>query len=131
MPESNTHRLLAMDGRGWAIVHLADGNILLDLGIVGLICTPADFITLAHMITAGVGSYATGDIIACAGPRRVLCAGSSHILMLFFDQTMLRLFVSEIPTLAAMCRKAVATLGPVTPEPPCQSTPFRSLYLSN
>ncbi len=131
MPESRTHRLLAMDGRGWAIVHLADGNILLDLGTVGLICTPADFTTLAHMIAAGLGSYATGDIIACAGPRRVLYAGSYHVLMLLFDQTMLRLFASEMPTLAAMCRKAVATLGPITPEPPCQPTLPMSQYLPN
>ncbi len=131
MPENQTHRLLAMDGHNRAIVHLADGNILLDLGTVGLICTPADFTTLAHMIVAGSGSYATGDIIACAGSRRVLYAGSYHIIILLFDQTMLRLFTSEIPTLAAMCRKAVATLGPVIPEPPCQPTLPISRYLPN
>lgn len=116
MAEVKHHHVLAMDGRGWSVFHLADGNIMLDLSMVCLICCRADFTTLTRMIAAGLSIYTTGDIIACAGPRRVFYACEHNVLVLLFDQTILRLFAAELPMLASLCHKAVATLGPVPAE---------------
>lgn len=126
---TNSNRVLAMDGRGWSVVGLDDGNVMLDLGAVCLVCTPADFVILARMIAAGLSVYTTGDIIACAGPGRVFCACEHNVLVLLFDQTILRLFPSEVPILAALCRKAVETVGPV--EVPAQATASRATVLLN
>lgn len=111
------HRVLAMDGRTWSVVSLEDGNVLLDLASVGLVCSPADFAILTRMISAGTSIYTTGDIIACAGPRRVCWACSHNVVVLLFDQTMLRLFTTELPPLCHMCQQALDTLGPVDAEP--------------
>jgi|GEM_PF-5999669 len=113
MAKTQEQRLLAMDGRGWAILRLEDGNILLDLGAVCLICTHADFVGLTNLLAAGLSPYNLGDIIAYAGPRRVFFACKQHVLVLLFDQTILCLFPAQLPILVAMCRKAVTTLGPV------------------
>ncbi len=113
MAKTQEQRLLAMDGRGWAILRLEDGNILLDLGAVCLICTHADFVGLTNLLAAGLSPYNLGDIIAYAGPRRVFFACKQHVLVLLFDQTILCLFPAQLPILVAMCRKAMTTLGPV------------------
>lgn len=116
MVDMNNHRVLAADGRGWSVVHLNSGYIMLDLGAVCLTCVQADFVKLTRMIAAGLSIYTTGDIIACAGPRRVFCACEHNVLVLLFDQTIVRLLASELPALAGLCHKAVETLGPLPEE---------------
>ena len=111
--DASRPRILATNQKGWCILQHPDGRLQLDFGSVGLVLPQPHFFALERLVKSALRGYqqmSNGKLAEEGTTRSVYACQHHKILIVVFDQTMLRFCPADFYSLAQLCLEVAQTL---------------------
>jgi hypothetical protein len=106
------YAVLAQNRRNWRIVQLGDRQIQLDFGPFALALPSAAFQRVHGLIEAALRAPGIPGCVAHTGTEGSIWFDATHgVLLVVYQNTVIRLTPHELLALAVLCREAGAALA--------------------
>ena len=115
MINKNSPQLIASNENGWCIFRYGDDKLQLDFGLMGFLLNRHQLGDLEKLLITALKAYCNVNhgTLAADGVNRTIYACSNHnMIIINFDQNVLRFYPPDFDSLAQLCHKAIQTLPP-------------------